>query len=506
MLDLVMDLLEDQCSESVVATKEEETSEKVTHLDETKVTHLDETKVESNGPCVNEIVNSGEHVEIKKLDEANGKGVETDIGVEIPSNTNESPGVVEETPLSKANESSELLGETPLLKTNQSHASTPPSETNQSPGVPGGTSPTTKGFGLKKWRRIRRDLSKDAGSGFDSNRILKRGLSNAVEPGRSLDLSAEIKEKSEASVASVNSSVQSPSVPIVFAAKGSTSDSRLAMGAGFPVGTDSENSEDRSSKSSTATSVPKLRYDVSVGMGSVRDKNKVKNLGGKSLGNAVQRSQQGKGRIDTSKKLRGERVKIEKENSFSSLESDSRNYNAVLLQMGSSSVVSNGRQSEISSNCGIENRDDTHVSDPQSSEEVQTGYCKENGKEVEDVSQDDVAADVSSEVKEEEADNHRSTVDQDPLIQSVFALQHLQEILEGGHMLYEESQKALCRGLLLSWHVTIGIAVLATYAGRSQLPLTPLNLPDDSREIEEIWIWWCDMNSDSSLPKKEKEL
>ncbi|XP_057497338.1 WPP domain-interacting protein 2-like [Actinidia eriantha] len=61
------------------------------------------------------------------------------------------------------------------------------------------------------------------------------------------------------------------------------------------------------------------------------DKNRVRTLSGKNLASAIQRGQQGKSRAETSKKHRGEKVKIEKENSHSSVESDSRSSNFVFM-------------------------------------------------------------------------------------------------------------------------------------------------------------------------------
>ncbi|KAJ6980633.1 hypothetical protein NC653_028443 [Populus alba x Populus x berolinensis] len=37
-----------------------------------------------------------------------------------------------------------------------------------------GSPPHMKGFGLKKWRRIRRDIVKDASAGVDNSKVLKR--------------------------------------------------------------------------------------------------------------------------------------------------------------------------------------------------------------------------------------------------------------------------------------------------------------------------------------------
>ncbi|KAF8414329.1 hypothetical protein HHK36_002330 [Tetracentron sinense] len=354
-----------------------------------KTTLFEEINIENNGPCANEIgdLDLCEHVEINSSAEMNGKEIGTEQTVAMPPNMTESPG------------------------------------------VSGGSPPTSKGYGLKKWKRIQRDFTNDGGSGVDFNRILKRGLSNAVEPMKPPDSCAEIKQNSEGSVASTNLLVEGLSVPISHVIKGSISDSRLAMVSNFHIGTNSENSEDRSSKSSTAASSPNVGYATSAVSGSARNKNKVKNSSGKNSGNAVQRAQPGKGRIETSKKLRGETVNTEKENSYSSVESDLRSSNMVFTQ-GSFSVTSNGRQSLRSRNYDGENSYEAQAREPQSSEEIRTSSRKENGGEIEDFALDVVAADISWEFKEEESENHRLPTDQDPLIESILLLQAVQEALE----------------------------------------------------------------------------
>ncbi|XWS09563.1 hypothetical protein CRYUN_Cryun39dG0000900 [Craigia yunnanensis] len=157
----------------------------------------------------------------------------------------------------------------------------------------------------------------------------------------------------------------------------------------------------------------------------------MKNLSGKTVGNSSQRIQQGKGRVESSKKPRGERVKIEKENSYSSMESDSRSSNFLFMQ-GRFSVTSNGKQSGNSMNYNGENSDEAHEDEDQISEEVQTAYRKENSGEIEELSPDDLAADLSWEAKKEKSENHRPSPDQDPLLESILALQSVQEALENG--------------------------------------------------------------------------
>ncbi|XP_043724193.1 WPP domain-interacting protein 2-like [Telopea speciosissima] len=160
-----------------------------------------------------------------------------------------------------------------------------------------------------------------------------------------------------------------------------------------------------------------------MGASSSRDKCKIKNLSGKISASVAQKVQQGKSRIETSKNSRAERIKIEKENSYSNLESDSRSSNVLFAQMKSFCGISNGTQNEKSCNYDGGNGDEAHVREMRSNED----YGKENGGVVEDVSQD--VADMSSEVREKENDYHQPTTDWDTLVDSILSLQ---ESLERG--------------------------------------------------------------------------
>ncbi|XP_022752960.1 WPP domain-interacting protein 2-like [Durio zibethinus] len=294
----------------------------------------------------------------------------------------------------------------------------------------GGPSPsTTKGYGLKKWRRIKRDFVKDPTATTDSSKILKRGLSGSANPTKPQHMtSPEIKQNSESPVGPVNM-LKNASVAHGFMMPSPHLDSRLAVGAAFAAATHSENSEDPSSKSSTAASVPKVRYDLPAVSGYVHQKNLMKNLSGRSVGNSSQRVQQGKGCGGSSKKPSGERGKIKKEKSHSSMESDSRSFNFVFVR-DPFSVTSNGKQSGKSMNCEGENSDEAHEGEHQISEEDQTAYRKENSGEIEELPPDYLAADLSWETKVEKSENHRPSPDQDPLLESILALQSVQEAFE----------------------------------------------------------------------------
>ncbi|KAF2325679.1 hypothetical protein GH714_032577 [Hevea brasiliensis] len=285
-------------------------------------------------------------------------------------------------------------------------------------------SPTmTKGYGLRKWRRLKREVVKDANASADNSKVLKRGLSSSGTKLINL-LPAVIKQNSEGSTGSANV-LRNAGVIDGLATRGPCLESSFAVGSAFVLGIDSENSEDRSSKSSTAASAPRLRYDLPAVLGYMRERNRI-NLSGKSVASSIQQVSQGKVRAESSKKPRGDKVKIEKENSHSSMESDSRSSNFVFMQ-GVCSVTSNGNQSE---NYDGENSDDGHAGEQQFSEEVQTVYGQENVGEVKNASQDDLAADASWEDKEEKSENHQPTTDHDPLVESLIILQTVQEVLE----------------------------------------------------------------------------
>ncbi|GLT79511.1 hypothetical protein SLA2020_509970 [Shorea laevis] len=291
---------------------------------------------------------------------------------------------------------------------------------------------TKKGYGLKKWKRIKRPTSnKDiaaAAAAEDYCKVLKRGLSGSTTPITSLHLSsAEINQNTGDSGGPSNVFNNVPGLTAVecgFTASASSLDSRFAFGA---AATDSENSQEWSSKSSTAASAPKLRLGSPAGLGPAQENNRMKNLVAKNLGNSNQRDQLGKTVAESTKKHRGERIKIDKENSPSSMESDSRSSNFVFMQ-GVSSATSNGKQGGRPMNCNGENSNDAYTSEQQFSEEVQTAYRNENVTENEELSQDGL--DSSWKAKKGKSENHRGLPVHDPLVESILALQSVQEALE----------------------------------------------------------------------------
>jgi hypothetical protein len=141
--------------------------------------------------------------------------------------------------------------------------------------------------------------------------------------------------------------------------------------------------------------------------GNARDKNWMKGLSGKNVVNSGQSGEKGKNRTEASKKPRGERVKIEKENSHSSIESDSRSSNFVFVQGSFSAPANSSKPSgRRSMNYDGENSDEAHVH-----------------------TRDDVAEDLSWEIKQasNKSDQQRGC---DPLDESMRIFQSMQEALE----------------------------------------------------------------------------
>ncbi|XP_004294872.1 PREDICTED: WPP domain-interacting protein 2-like [Fragaria vesca subsp. vesca] len=272
-----------------------------------------------------------------------------------------------------------------------------------------------KGQGLRRWRRIPRIVGHDGGGNAVDDSSRKRGMPGLEIPDKGRNASVEADHNnSEGSVGSVNM-MRNAGVGDGFGFGGASPDSRYAGGSGFAARADSENSEDRSSKSSTAASVPRGRYDVPP-LTASQPRNRAKNASTKSRTNSAQSAQPGRGQSESSKKLRGDRVKIEKENSHSSMESDSRSSNFVFMQ--AAPLSSNGKQSRRSMSQDRENSD-----------EVQTGYRRENAVEAEEFLQD-LDTDLSWVGKLDKKKKHGSFADMDALAESMFNFQTVQEALQ----------------------------------------------------------------------------
>ncbi|KAI7756942.1 hypothetical protein M8C21_009986 [Ambrosia artemisiifolia] len=256
-------------------------------------------------------------------------------------------------------------------------------------------SPATKGRGLKKWRRIHRESGKETSNNFDSNR--KRGMA-ALPVGV---------KQSEGSSSSTNamSNVLGNALDHI-----SLYGDLGRKGPEFGSRADSDNSEDRNSRSSTAASAPRGNREVPVvGFGF--------NLSANNSGILLQHSDRQEKSQNSTKKARGGRIK--KENSISSVESDSRSSNFVFLQ-AANSMTRNGRVNGRSGNYDEDDSDDArnggslnYVS--------QTKFSK-NEADYENVSHEDLAG--------EKVDDHVGLGNPDPLVESFIPLHLAQEALE----------------------------------------------------------------------------
>ena len=215
----------------------------------------------------------------------------------------------------------ELHHEDPPMKESSRTEALPPKST---PDLTPGS--TAKGFGLRRWRRVKRDVSKDDGSGSDSSRILKRGLSISESTKVSNENLPKGNFQEEEFSVSVDSrtvesvsSVHSPDLEI------------LETATGFSVGMNSEDSDERIGRE---------------GLGNEKERDRVRNLRAKSLG------QRGKGvSLEIKKKIRGDQaVKPEKEDSHSSVESDLRNFDAEYERFDgakSNGILDHGKEEDV---------------------------------------------------------------------------------------------------------------------------------------------------------------
>ncbi|XP_010465167.1 PREDICTED: WPP domain-interacting protein 3-like [Camelina sativa] len=238
---------------------------------------------------------------------------------------------------------------------------------------PGGSA-TRKGFGLKKWRRIKRDgpvKDDDAATPVDdgSSKLLKRNLTGLVNPpSKHVDLSSvEARQSSEGSVGSVNM-VHHPGVVNGFIPPD--------PGCIFTVGQASEKSEEHS---------------------------------GNAIGVKVVSGSQG--RIwsgGTVKKASEEPVDIEKEKPCSSMDSDLRSSDFV-FSSGAVSVANYGEKDERFHIGGFSK-------DGQVREEVETYSLSENGY-------------IKEEDGDESKENNNHWADKDPFADSIKSFAALQEAL-----------------------------------------------------------------------------
>ncbi|KAL2940201.1 WPP domain-interacting protein 2 [Bienertia sinuspersici] len=227
----------------------------------------------------------------------------------------------------------------------------------------------TKGHGLKKWRRIRRNdqapvlvkgIGKDAKSEMEkeneidsdsTGRMLKRGSDNLMNENGNDNDKAKEKEKekggSSTPIIPITSNINTSLTPYAFVAADNDTD---AIATTFSAGADSEDSHTHShrssSKSSTAASAPKLTLRPSAISHHLhpRDKHKIKNSNHRfQLGKSLSPSA-----FDSSKKPRGgcgfdldrDRERERENSPLSSLDSDSRSSNSVFIRTSACDQIS----------------------------------------------------------------------------------------------------------------------------------------------------------------------
>lgn len=280
---------------------------------------------------------------------------------------------------------------------------------------------TKKGKGLKKWRRIKREFIKEGSAEFTKEgspsdlsdiaqlaQMHKRRIP-LPDSSRNAPVGDERDDvEGESSVASVESrntglNEVSDFAPPFVPSKSPEDERPLMLNEQplFSIGAiDSDNSEDRSSKSSTAASAPKTRYD-NLGFGRERHRYK-----GSSVFGTSQRGSRAKGETG-----RSHRLKAEAENSNSN-----------------SNPVSNGKHSDKSVNYdGGDNSDEGLQG-----EEVRSGFYKENGG-MENPGHDEFGPAFE---ERKDVNNSSENPSLDPFVESIMSLQTVQEALETGTVWY----------------------------------------------------------------------
>ncbi|CAO2184114.1 unnamed protein product [Urochloa humidicola] len=234
----------------------------------------------------------------------------------------------------------------------------------------------TKGRGLRRWRRIRRGQQQQrevyAAAGDEDSaqaQLNKRRLPlGAGAPKGKHEAAAVETESSSASVESrfVPPARLDPGLGLLVASAG------FSVGAG---GAESDHSEDRSSKSSTAASAPRVLPRHEHAFLFQRERDRLSRFRPAAAALHGRNPRAARSRADVPRVAYSAAVSAEADNSRSSVESDLRSSNA-LKAWQSPGASRNGVHKVSSDYCD-------HSDEEQPSEEVQsTGYCKENGSSV----------------------------------------------------------------------------------------------------------------------------
>ncbi|KAG0457653.1 hypothetical protein HPP92_022810 [Vanilla planifolia] len=284
------------------------------------------------------------------------------------------------------------------------------------------TPASTKGQGLRKWRRRRRHVSKNGTSNAESAQILKRRFPTtetlkAPEENK-VKSRSEDEDEVEISVASPGSqNARLVSFPDkVFL----NQELELLASIGFCIGMDSDNSEDRSSKSSTAVSAPRLKHEL---LGFGKERGNAKNLSERDSAHVVQQRGQhlDVGAVDSGTKC-SDNFKFDKENSYSSVESE--------LQRSPVGVVRQGSTASINGNHGIKslNFDGEYSDEGSTLAGNRLNHCTEN-RELENPSGEQLDDELLDEGTQNSV-NYQPPSDYDPFAESIANLQEAQEALE----------------------------------------------------------------------------
>ncbi|CAN6204808.1 unnamed protein product [Urochloa humidicola] len=319
--------------------------------------------------------------------------------------------------------------------------------------------PVTKGRGLRRWRRIPREQQQhrdgspaSPGAGVGAGASAAEDLAAQLNKRRLYPIADAPKGKEDAAVEEVESSVasvESSFVPleafsfVPLEASPPPAPTRLDPNlghliatAGFSLGAggaDSDNSDDRGSKLSTAASAP--RHDFSSGgFGRDRDRARSRAPGGAAHGKNL-RAARGRGASARAAAA----SPVEAENSRSSVESNLRSSNAAHARRSSAGVTSNGVHKVLFP--------DDHQSDDEAPIEevryVNGVFYKENGSVVGRLGNCDSDANnhTFDEVSVGKFENGGTHSGLDPYVESIALLQSAQEALENEIQKFVEIRK-----------------------------------------------------------------
>uniref|UniRef100_A0A0D9XEX6 WPP domain-containing protein n=1 Tax=Leersia perrieri TaxID=77586 RepID=A0A0D9XEX6_9ORYZ len=341
-----------------------------------------------------------------------------------------------------------------------------------SPASPPSNPVVSKGRGLRRWRRIPREHHDEgspaaagvgAGSGVpaaigggtdeDSSQLNKRRLPLGADAPKGKEAAAADGGGGgggESPVASVESSFSPPEEAPASPPLQTKLDPDLGFliaSAGFSVGAggaDSDNSDDRTSKSSTnAAALP--RHDFSFAGG--RDRDRPRSHGGKGIRTA-------RARAATARAAAAAVVAtaVEPENSRSSVESNLRSSGAAHPRHHSSAGVSSNGIHKVMYDHDDDDDDDAEQSDGEPpSEEVRSGgggFYRENGSVVgrlvkgsSDSDADDHGYDEGSIGKGENGEIHSGL---DPYVESIALLRSAEEAIENEIQKFIEIRSETC--------------------------------------------------------------